>query len=125
MRAPETRAAMWPGSPPRRTRRQRNSAETMRRPIMGARERATVSTSGSSGTVSGYPVPDWRTALLLSLLPLFLFAPALLPGGLAFLARAFFARGGSRGGPLAANDRPLWTGAAARARVIARGHGRF
>src|SRR5690242_8346289 len=38
------------GLPPRRIRRLRNSAVTMRRPTSGAIDRATVSTSGSSGT---------------------------------------------------------------------------
>src|SRR5947199_1375257 len=42
---------MLSGSPPRSTRRLRNSAATIRRPTSGAMERATVSTSGSSGTL--------------------------------------------------------------------------
>src|SRR5688572_18477012 len=41
---------MSSGSPPRSTRRLRNSAVTMRRPTHGAMDLVTVSTSGSSGT---------------------------------------------------------------------------
>src|SRR5579885_4987 len=49
MRRPCKQAAIASGSPPRRTRTERNSAERMRRPRSGAMERATVSTSGNSG----------------------------------------------------------------------------
>src|SRR3989442_777407 len=51
IRRPWSCDAMLSGSPPRSTRRLRNSAVTIRRPTSGAMERATVSTSGSSGTL--------------------------------------------------------------------------
>src|SRR6266404_1611073 len=51
IRRPWSCKAMLSGSPPRSTRRLRNSAVTIRRPTSGAMERATVSTSGSSGTL--------------------------------------------------------------------------
>src|ERR1700674_5808540 len=44
---------MASGLPPRKMRRQRNSADAIRRPASGAIERTTVSTSGSSGTALG------------------------------------------------------------------------
>src|SRR5580698_2368899 len=47
------RAAIVSGSPPRKIRAQLNSAERMRRPTNGASDRATVSTSGSSGISNG------------------------------------------------------------------------
>src|SRR5207248_5094642 len=47
---PSSRSAMCWGSPPRRMRRQRNSADTIRLPTRCAIDRVTVSTSGSSGT---------------------------------------------------------------------------
>src|SRR6266545_3259606 len=49
IRLPASCADIRWGSPPRSTRRQRNSAVTIRRPTRAAMERATVSTSGSSG----------------------------------------------------------------------------
>src|SRR5579863_438109 len=50
IRRPASASLIPPGSP-RNMRRQVNSAETMRRPTMRAMDRATVSTSGSSGTL--------------------------------------------------------------------------